>query len=173
MASNPFRATWRTACHPNTVPARSRSSPPFTRTPSPSRPGSPTCSAQGTLTASSSNGASLLRQIAHAPDLGMAPLARFAGDGQDHPERDRVPYPHQPPPARIPPNPPRGPPPHLAPALRSRRFRAGHEAISIDAAPLSLRGAPPSRKGCTPRAYRNRLHGMSWRNLLPSVDVLP
>ena len=54
---------------------------------------------------------------------GLAPLARLAGPGQDHPQRDRVPDPHRPAPARIPPNPPRGPPADPPPALNAEGQR--------------------------------------------------
>ena len=47
----------------------------------------------------------------------LAPLARLAGPRQDHPQRNRVPYPDRPAAARIPPNPPRGSPPDSAAAL--------------------------------------------------------
>src|ERR1035437_9274453 len=51
---------------------------------------------------------------------GLAPLARLASAGQDHPQRDRVPDPHRPAAARIPPNPPRGPPAGAAKALKRK-----------------------------------------------------
>ena len=69
MACNPSPATSKTACRPNTAPAPSRSSPPSTRTRRTSRAGSPTSLGPGDIDRVIIEWRSLLRQIAHAPDL--------------------------------------------------------------------------------------------------------
>ena len=84
---------------------------------------------------------SLLRQIAHAPDLDWPRWRALQSLGQSHPQRNRVPDPHRLAAAGIPSNPPRG--------------------SSLDlAATLSLIGRPAGgcRGGCLPSSCGSCLY---------------
>ncbi len=87
---------------------------------------------------------SLLRQTGARPGPGLAPLARSPGPRQNHPQRDRVPYPHRPAPPRIPPNPPRGSPPDSPAALSLTRSALCHFPSAINHPPIAK---PQSQSG--------------------------